>query len=190
MGRPRSDTSDPNLSLSVPQAVPRLSRSPHPYRRKSLKLTDHDNVPSETENPPSRFRTPKSSSDSGTEADDEGTGFLRRLPAPPPRPHKGLRTATGFIGSDDIALWMERRPPWLPFVRASSRAASRRSSSEESSVSIVRTQERRNQRRRIEILRRLCETALLGSVGAFVLLRREVRQLAISWDIGGQLFFR
>jgi hypothetical protein len=179
-----TDASHPELRLSVLQEVPRLSRSPHPYRRKSLKLLDSDYAPSETENTPSRFRTPQSSSDSGTEADDESTGFLRKLPAPPARPRKGLRTGAGFAGTENIALWLGRRPPWLPFVKAASRSASRRSSSQESLVSTVRTREVRNQRRRIEILRRLCESALLGSVGAFVLLRQDVRHLALSWNIG------
>lgn len=49
------------------QSTRPFSRSPHPYTR-----------------------TTKTPSDSGTEADDESTGVLKGLPAPPARPRKGL----------------------------------------------------------------------------------------------------
>lgn len=54
------------------QSTRPFSRSPHPYTRTP------------------KSRTSKTPSDSGTEADDESTGVLKGLPAPPARPRKGV----------------------------------------------------------------------------------------------------
>jgi hypothetical protein len=187
MGESHTDTFHHELRLSLQPMVPRLSRSPHPYHRKSQKLIDSENLPPKQENSSDQSRTPKSSSDSGTDADDESTGFLKRLPAPPARPRKGLRTAAGSVRSGDTAPWLKRRPAWSPFVRTSSRATSGRSSSEDSLSSPEKSREIRHRQRRIGVLRRLCESALLLSVGAIVLLRKESRQLILVWNLGGEL---
>ncbi|KAI9812816.1 MAG: hypothetical protein M1832_000332 [Thelocarpon impressellum] len=106
----------------------RMSRSPHPYHRRGPRLTDADgSIPGgdleETQYLPSPSPTPspydteldgaaheaaddtrrlkaaRSSSDSGTEADDEGLSFLKGLPAPPTKPRKGLRDERGMEAS-------------------------------------------------------------------------------------------
>ncbi|EEP77615.1 predicted protein [Uncinocarpus reesii 1704] len=66
------------------QSFRRLSRSPHPYRRRRTE----QQLGSETASSEysSRWvRSRKASSDSGTDADDEGNGILKGLPAPLPK---------------------------------------------------------------------------------------------------------
>src|SRR2546423_12714977 len=73
-----------------------LSRSPHPYHRRSASLIAAEaNARSIRTGDGPLTSTSPSSGDSGTEADDErGKGFLKGLPAPPLRARKGLRGAT------------------------------------------------------------------------------------------------
>ncbi|KAL2126870.1 hypothetical protein VTI74DRAFT_11698 [Chaetomium olivicolor] len=73
-----------------------LSRSPHPYHRQSAELlepSDRITYPASATPAASSFplfaRESPLASESGTEADDEH--FLKGLPAPKPRLHKGLR---------------------------------------------------------------------------------------------------
>lgn len=163
----------------------RFSRSPHPYHRTSARLPDSDSAPTDIGDIYSqtsrRWRTPKTSSDSGTEADDESTGLLKGLPAPPARPRKGLRVALN--SGEDPSLWFVPARPWPFYVRSRSRS-SRRSSSEEVDAEAADVREKSARRRRIEVLRRLSETALLLSLGAVVLIREDVRLLALSWHRG------
>src|SRR3954451_14065609 len=94
---PRSSTP---LSPEAAENLRQFNRSPHPYHR-SQRIGSH--TPSEYGDhlhPLSYSRSSRTPSDSGTEADDESTGILRGLPAPPLRPHKGLRSGEG--------------DPWLP----------------------------------------------------------------------------
>ena len=84
-----------NLSPNRDQ-VWRVSRSPHPYHRRGTSLlcinvgTDDDQQPSDQNTGQSISH---SSGESGTEADDERGRFLKGLPPPPLRSHKGLRNA-------------------------------------------------------------------------------------------------
>lgn len=158
-----------------------FTRSPHPYRRSRRPVS---RTPSDQGNglqPQSAYhsKSSRTPSDSGTEADDESTGILRGLPAPPPRPRKGLRVGNGTADSDG---WLPTLHPWPSLVRRSSRESRR--SSEEEAVEDAIEAKRRGRRRRVEILRRLLETGLLLSVGATVLLRRESRVLAWEWKKG------
>lgn len=66
----------------------RVSRSPHPYHRRGKVGTDEEQQRSDQNKGQSISH---SSAESGTEADDERGRFLKGLPAPPLRPHKGLR---------------------------------------------------------------------------------------------------
>lgn len=130
--------------------------------------------------------SPRASSESGTEADDESTGLLKGLPAPPARPsRKGLRSTSG---RDDPLLWLQHETPrsWSLFVRSPARQP-KRSSSDESmrdsdTYSTVRGVIAR--RKRNEILRRGTETALLVSVGLIVLLQEDARSCAFQWHKG------
>lgn len=71
-----------------------LSRSPHPYLRRGKTLLQAGVEGHQYQEPDKQYnRHPAStsSSESGTEADDERGRFLRALPAPPVRARKGLR---------------------------------------------------------------------------------------------------
>lgn len=194
-----NETAPPSSSSSpFPREIPvpdddrlrRFSRSPHPYHRKGSRLLEqpgefppavNGNIYGQT---PIWMTAPRTSSDSGTEADDESTGFLKGLPAPPVRPRKGLRTsAVGATTSEDPASWLVDSLPWSLFVRSPSRS-SRGSSGEESHRGSVLRREATARKRCKEVLRRLGETALLVFTGAVVFLRDDVRLLALSWHRG------
>lgn len=205
-----STTTDSNYS-------PRLSRSPHPYYRISSKIAnrerddslarsdyhqasdsgsinDRSNVVQRKKQRNSNRNgngwsrtSPRASSESGTEADDESTGLLKGLPAPPVRSsRKGLRSTAG---RDDPLLWLQDETPqsWSLFVRSPIRQP-KRSSSEESMRSNATFATVRGvvaRRKRNEVMRRVTETALLLSVGVVVLLREDARSYASSWHKGG-----
>jgi hypothetical protein len=179
-----------------------LSRSPHPYHRIGSNIADRRNrspakseyqasdsgsIPAQTRRSGWTRTSPRASSESGTEADDESTVLLKGLPAPPTRSRKGLRNTAG---RDDPALWLHHETPtyWSLFVRSPLRLSPKRSSSDESirktasTASIARGVVLR--RKRNEILRRSVETALLLSVGAIVFLREDVRAHAQLWHKG------
>jgi hypothetical protein len=195
---------------------PRLSRSPHPYYRISSKIANRErdesarsdyhqasdsgsingnsNVVQRKKQRNSNRNgngwsktSPRASSESGTEADDESTGLLKGLPAPPVRSsRKGLRSTAG---RDDPLLWLqhETSQSWSLFVRSPVRQM-KRSSSEESIRSNATYATVRGvvaRRKRNEVMRRVTETALLLSVGVVVLLREDARSYASSWHKGG-----
>lgn len=200
---------------------PRLSRSPHPYYRISSKITNRERDDSlarsdyhqasdsgsvnDRSNAVQRKKqrnnnrsgngwsrtSPRASSESGTEADDESTGLLKGLPAPPIRSsRKGLRSTAG---RDDPLLWLkdEAPQPWSLFVRSPIRQP-KRSSSEESMRSNATYATVRGfvaRRKRNEVMRRVTETALLLSVGVVVLLREDARSYASSWHKGACFSF-
>lgn len=171
-----------------------LSRSPHPYHRNgsSVHIRVHDPPPLRSENgdppvsAPKGIKSPKTSSDSGTEADDESTGILRGLPAPPLRPRKGLRSHRNG-SEDDMDSWISIFQP-LPALLGRSRPSSRgsrRSSVEDAELEAVGLRRQKLRReKRIEVLRRLSEVALLLSVGGVVSLPEGVREVAWAWRKG------
>ncbi|KAJ6007742.1 hypothetical protein N7540_011718 [Penicillium herquei] len=176
--RTRSSTPATGSELFA-EDLRQFTRSPHPYHRSrrlgSRTPSEHGDRLQPLTAYSKSSRTP---SDSGTEADDESTGLLRGLPAPPLRPRKGLRS--GGNGSADADAWLPSLHPWPSFVRPSGRG-SRRSSEEEQAEGEALEAKQLSAKRRVEILRRLLETLLLLSVGAVVLLRKESRSLAWEW---------
>ncbi|KAJ5340724.1 hypothetical protein N7541_009848 [Penicillium brevicompactum] len=171
----------PNSSLSPESFADDLrifNRSPHPYHR-SQRLGSQ--TPSEhgdgLQPLSSHTRSSRTTSDSGTEADDESTGILRGLPAPPLRPRKGLRSGDGAA---DVDPWLPSLQPWPAFVRPALRS-SRRSSEEELEEEAFQERRRSRRERRVEVLRRLMEAALLLSVGGVVLYQEQARHLAWEW---------
>lgn len=158
-----------------------FNRSPHPYHRSrrlgSCTPSDGDRL-----HPLSSYsRSSRTTSDSGTEADDESTGILRGLPAPPLRPRKGLRS--GGVGLTEVDDWLPSLQPWPSFVRPILRT-SRRSSEEELEEEAFEERLRFRRQRRVEVLRRLLEAALLLSVGGVVLYQDRARSLAWEWRKG------
>ncbi|PWY85974.1 hypothetical protein BO70DRAFT_386303 [Aspergillus heteromorphus CBS 117.55] len=153
----------------APDCPRQFSRSPHPYRRKG---SHSSSLPG--------LHWPRTSSDSGTEADDESTGVLKGLPAPPLRPRKGLRAAHPRQLVAETDQWFPVLRPWPSITRSTSRS-SRRSSGEEAEAKASGLREQARRKRRIEVLQRLLETALLLSVGAVVLVQKDARSVAWAW---------
>lgn len=165
----------------IAESLRQFTRSPHPYHRSRRAASRTPSEQGDRLNPHSYSKSSRTPSDSGTEADDESTGILRGLPAPPLRPRKGLRP--GVDGVADTDGWFPSLQPWPSFVRQNSRG-SRRSSGEEAEGDAIEAQKQRRRKTRIEILRRLLETLILLSVGGVVLLQREARALAWAWRKG------
>ncbi|PSN60534.1 hypothetical protein BS50DRAFT_639951 [Corynespora cassiicola Philippines] len=119
---PDAQLGAPALAQSDVESLELFRRSPHPYLRhrneilsaraqastETTTLTtprssdpaaasdDSDAKPGKQSQ--SQSQSQSSPSESGTEADDEGYGFVKALPAPPLRPRKGLRDVRGAGG--------------------------------------------------------------------------------------------
>ncbi|KAG0645369.1 Dolichol kinase sec59 [Hyphodiscus hymeniophilus] len=180
-------------------SVRRLSRSPHPYHRQQFEIP-HASERFITNAPPTQsplrsahntddeeqeisrlasegYREP-ANSDSGTEADDEH--FLKGLPAPKLRPHKGLRGAEGAWSSTPSPLLspaildgdiqkIPTDPRWMTKPTALKEEDIRKAA------------ERYRHKRRVEIARRATEATILVFVGAILGLNRDVRQVLKLW---------
>ncbi|CAG8122909.1 unnamed protein product [Penicillium salamii] len=173
---PRSST--PLSPEAFAEDLRLFNRSPHPYHRSQRLGSQTPSEHGDRLHPLSYSRSSRTTSDSGTEADDESTGILRGLPAPPPRPRKGLRS--GGSGATDVDPWLPSLQPWPSFVRPALRT-SRRSSEEEMEEEAFEERRRSKRERRVEILRRLMEAVLLSSVGAVVLYQNGARSIAWEW---------
>jgi len=163
-----------------------LSRSPHPYHRRNFELLDPSDTlvygtgadadaAHELRNGPSSFTKDSTpASDSGTEADDEH--FLKRLPAPKTRLHKGLRGQNEPLSGTSTPL------PSPALLLEEGRVAQHRprqelfARSKRLSGDIVR--------RRKEIIRRLTEVALLACLGYFVQANQHVQPFLVLWKRG------
>ena len=80
--------------LAPPSNRVHLSRSPHPYRRRTGNLDKDGDEDTRTPGSTPDVISRSDSTESGTEADDERGPILKGLPAPPLRSHKGLRGST------------------------------------------------------------------------------------------------
>ncbi|KAK4204232.1 hypothetical protein QBC40DRAFT_273040 [Triangularia verruculosa] len=145
-----------------PDTLRALSRSPHPYHRQSFELLEpSDRLISRNEPFPALGKNSAPPSESGTEADDEH--FLKGLPAPKARLHKGLRgkneplsgTSTPFLSP--AVMEEEGRKTILSTNHVEKRVAAERV------------------RRRKEIIRRITEVLLLGLQGVIVALNSDVQ---------------
>lgn len=155
-----------------------LSRSPHPYHRLGTSLVckqseglgraqgDGDG-PQLPRSQRSDQRT--SSSESGTEADDERGRFLKGLPAPLPRPHKGLRD-TPFEDSTALPSPLDTPPAVdngkiqnLSQVWGKDNAWNLYGEPERQTI-----REKYTRRKRTEVVRRIIETLLFFAIGLVV----------------------
>ncbi|KAL8843537.1 MAG: hypothetical protein Q9170_000041 [Blastenia crenularia] len=100
------------------------------------------------------------SSESGTEADDEGGPFLKCLPAPPPRLRKGLKDGA-TIGTPSPLL----TPSYLDDEKLREAIEARFQHQVSRDEKTVKIREKFTRRRRAELIRRTTETTLLLSVG-------------------------
>lgn len=128
-----------------------------------------------------RRKSSTSPSDSATEADDESGGVLRGLPAPPPRLRKGIKDSTG------PGIWSPLLTPTYLDENERNFSTEWQSRPRHSLQSPPLTDEERSRvqvkftrRRRAELLRRLSETVLLGSVGC-IACGRESESLCRTW---------
>lgn len=183
----------------------RLSRSPHPYHRRSISSTnpfDASNISTPVLGTPLRSTqntddertnvtpvrqgsiayTHSTDSDSGTEADDEH--FLKGLPAPKHKGHKGLINGDGSRSdtpspalSPDIVKDGERQ---LGATYKKAVLSAQRATNEE----IWHARQKLGKKRIIELRRRACEVILLGVVGLVVFLSAEGRKSAAQWRHG------
>ena len=190
----------PHAKTLRENAARRLSRSPHPYHRQkselphpserltarasssSLHSTIHDdNANGETAGFKGAYKD-STGSDSGTEADDEH--FLKGLPAPKLRLHKGLREGDDTVsGSPSPRL----SPVEPSFSTARSSKLGRKQkglvgidSEEERAVA----KEKYKQKRRIEVVRRSAEAGLLVVTFGLICLNTGVRALLWQWKRG------
>ncbi|KAF3483832.1 uncharacterized protein GIQ15_03156 [Arthroderma uncinatum] len=150
-------------------------RSPHPYHR-----WNQDNATTSTTDSGESlyaWRKPfKTPSDSGTEADDEANGVLKRLPAPP----VSRRIEYRFKRGDGEEVITERKGHGnLAVSRRSKKRRAGTPDTEELEFHISI-----GARLRIEVLRRICETGLILGVAFTVMLRRGVRSVVKAWLIG------
>jgi hypothetical protein len=186
-------------------------RSPHPYHRRKSDLTQPTAAPVSLSSSTSLHasavlnstsstgsasslagaarRAILSPSESGTEADDEGSGlFFKALPAPPFRPRKGLR------GADEADATPLLTPTKLDgeVLRLSDvgirEPGAREPVLEEHEEERV-GRSKRVRRRRAEILRRLLEVGLIAVAGAAVLWRQGAWR-AMNWGERGRLLLQ
>ncbi len=184
-------------------AVRRLARSPHPYFRQQFELSHGSERLNERTRPlraiPGPIRTtidpeqegPATSSsgyiestpsDSGTEADDEH--FPKGLPAPKHRPHKGLRDGDASLsGSPSPLLSPATSDGQSHKIGGYSRRVSPPAIGlhEDTAQKVA---EKARQKRRVEIVRRCTEFALLALLAAILCLDPEVHHLLYIWRRG------
>ncbi|KAJ4344703.1 dolichol kinase [Didymosphaeria variabile] len=171
------------------EALELFRRSPHPYHRRQHELRNaqpssesSSNDLSRTTGPTSqgtvsdeddrrRQRISQSPSESGTEADDEGYGFVKALPAPPLRPRKGLRDGRGSgLAGDATPLLTpslvdeEGRKLSEQYFRPR-KEGSRTGEPSPTDDEAKAARQKYLKRRRNEVVRRTTETALLGVIG-------------------------
>jgi hypothetical protein len=156
------------------------SRSPHPYHRKNSELLEPSDRlvyrAARTSSQASLSFTKESTpvSDSGTEADDEH--FLKRLPAPKARLHKGLRGKNEPLSEPSTPLLS---PALFADDGPETPHPSKRDASERVKRNVVE-----KARRRKELLRRLTEFALQACLAGFVQANRDVKPFLRLWQRG------
>jgi dolichol kinase len=164
-----------------------LSRSPHPYHRRSASLVAAEASANSIEirkDGPSASNSP-SPCDSGTEADDErGKGFLKELPAPPLRARKGLRGSTPSDRTPGISPLptppILKSDKWTFPIQHSNHVVTTPS---EKDIELRRAREKYIRRKRAEIVRRTLEAFLLLSIGVVTGKRHDIRTRLLPWRL-------
>lgn len=177
-------------ALSEVEALELFRRSPHPYLRHKDQIRNPSpgrlrpptDMSRHRPNPPNRtisdadsrkrrkaLTGSQSPSESGTEADDEGYTFVKALPPPPLRPHKGLRESGLAHGSISPLLTPTQiddegrtfiKGYFTDFTKKPHRGDA--SSTREDAQA---ARQRYFKRRRNELLRRTTEVLLLTAIG-------------------------
>jgi hypothetical protein len=132
----------------------------------------------------------QSPSESGTEADDEGCSLVKALPAPPLRPHKGLRDSRA-LGTDKWASPLltptqiddeGRKLSEGYFTRTSE--TRRRGDVDRSDDEARAARQKYLQRRRNELVRRTTETALLAGIAVLTVCGCDCWDKLLAWHRG------
>jgi len=214
-----------DADADVPSAAAHLlDRERHPYHRRKSDLTHPTADPTSLSSSTSlnasaatlvstgsnagsatslaaKRATMLSPSESGTEADDEGSSaglfFFKALPAPPFRPRKGLRGAPSAAVTADYRPGDDATPLLTPTnldgeVLRLSDVGIREPGPREPVLEEEHEEERvgrskRVRRRRAEILRRLLEVGLMAGAGAAVLWKQGAWWV-MDWGDRGKWF--
>jgi hypothetical protein len=191
------------------EALELLRRSPQPYLRHKdeIRKPSPDRLASsratrDRPNPPSRTISDadgrkrrktssrsQSPSESGTEADDEGYSFVRALPPPPLRPHKGLRETEG---SGHGALSPLLTPTQIDDEGRkfsdeyfnNKKRANRKGEPSFTDEEARSARQKYLKRRRNELVRRTTETALLAGIGILAVSGCNCWQSLLAWHSG------
>ncbi|KAH7391725.1 hypothetical protein BKA66DRAFT_547702 [Pyrenochaeta sp. MPI-SDFR-AT-0127] len=199
------DSHSPGLALDEIETLELFRRSPHPYLRHRDEIRRHsqDRPNDSPTQPPTplrstdgtisdedgrkRRKTSQSPSESGTEADDEGYSFVKALPAPPLRLHKGLREPRGSGKEDWTSPLLtptqiddegrkfsedyfdndqkDPRKGETPFTDEEAKAA----------------RQKYRKRRRNELVRRTTETALLAGISLLAVQGCSCWEKLLGW---------
>jgi len=168
MSQPRDPPLDTPPTAEI-ESLELFRRSPHPYlRRKDEIRTDRSAPPTRqsSQNRRKRRKVPSQSqspSESGTEADDEAYTFVKALPPPPLRPHKGLREGARSPLLTPTQIDDEGRKYSEEYFAEKKR--SRRGEGVVTDEEARLARQKYLQRRRMELVRRTTETALLVAIG-------------------------
>ena len=190
------------------EALELFRRSPHPYHRRQHQLRTaqpsseaSSNDLSRTSLQPSREsildedsrkrrKASQSPSESGTEADDEGYGFVKALPAPPSRPRKGLRDVRGSGSAGDATPLLtpsqldedghKLSGQYFQRRKEGSRAGGTSPTDDEAKAA----RQKYLKRRRNEVIRRTTETALLGTIGILAVSGCNCWEQLLQWNRG------
>ncbi|EOA81078.1 dolichol kinase [Exserohilum turcicum] len=197
------DSPTPALGAADESDIPLFRRSPHPYLRHGDEIQGQslEQPPALALGPRSHSHTrpgeggmkrrelaSQSPSESGTEADDEGCNLVKALPAPPLRPHKGLRS----LRPRETGGWAS--PLLTPtqiddeggkfsdgFVNGSQSREKRKGSIYHTDEEARAAKQKYLQRRRNELLRRTTETALLAGIGILAVHGCECWSQLLVW---------
>ncbi|KAF2740466.1 hypothetical protein EJ04DRAFT_211369 [Polyplosphaeria fusca] len=179
---------DGDISNEI-ESLELFRRSPHPYhrRQKDLRTADASTESSgndflrtslhasdrtiSDQDGRNRRKISQSPSDSGTEADDEGYGFIKALPAPPLRPRKGLRDVRGSSCDGTASPLLtpsqfdEEGRRFSAEYFKSSKEGSKSGDTLPIDEEAKAARQKYVKRRRAELVRRTTEAALLGAIG-------------------------
>ncbi|POS79419.1 cytidylyltransferase [Diaporthe helianthi] len=183
--RPEPLNVAPNDDLEDKENLRTLSRSPHPYlrhkweilpeppdsfisRASSIPVHAPGDAPDQLIPSPAFTKDSTPNTDSGTEADDEI--FVKRLPAPRARLHKGLRG----IPEPPSGVATPLLTPSLPDGDVGTSRSKERSTEDE------KRHRTETARRRKEIFRRATEVLILSGLGRLVVTNPDVRPVVAS----------
>ena len=138
-----------------------------------------------------RRKTPtqsQSPSGSGTEADDEGYTFVKALPPPPLRPHKGLRDTHGS-GQGGSPLLTPTQIDDEGRKLSDEYFAEKKKGKRKGEASFTDDEARAARqkylkRRRMELVRRTTETALLAGIGFLAVSGCGCWEKLLGWHRG------